>query len=548
MDRVLQRRDTAANWASANPVLAEGELGIITDTKGYKIGDGVTAWNSLPYPANPTQVVNELGDSETAAISQNVADKIDQKLIKLSAFGTDSSALTVGQVYYNTENKYLRKKTGESTFVTLDFQDGAIYTWDGELYIWNGSDLVVAENKSLQEQLNNKLIKLVGMGTTSAGNTGVTKVGDIYYSTATKQIWICTEFISSTSFNSEIIPYEDGAIYTYNNELWIYNGTELVRDNDSVYDDIEAVNNKIIYLTGFGTVLWGNTGVTKVGDIFYSPVMRKLYICTSYSSPSSFQVSELEYEDNTIYMYQNNIYLYNGVDDLKKVGFDNNNYTLSYIDNGKMTCNKSNSIPTACYNSIECLTDKVKEMSCKVIWDKAHSSSYPAVSIAIVSNPNGIHNQKNENTNISQKSLHLVFTGSSVNIDTYDNGSSTTRHTIPYSNPVNLDGETEYTIGWKLSNTGITVILPDGTEQTYNNSDDGIDYNEYCGKYCCYEFFSNTEAAEFTKAYITYIKIKDSNDFIIYDNFNRPDGLLGQTPAGFIWHESSNTEGYYSYE
>ena len=31
-----------------NPVLAEGELGIITDgAKGYKIGDGVTAWNDL---------------------------------------------------------------------------------------------------------------------------------------------------------------------------------------------------------------------------------------------------------------------------------------------------------------------------------------------------------------------------------------------------------------------------------------------------------------------------------------------------------------------
>lgn len=29
-DRVLQRHDTAANWQTHNPVLAEGELGIIT--------------------------------------------------------------------------------------------------------------------------------------------------------------------------------------------------------------------------------------------------------------------------------------------------------------------------------------------------------------------------------------------------------------------------------------------------------------------------------------------------------------------------------------
>lgn len=70
-DRVLQRRDTAANWAAANPILMEGELGIVIDgAKGYKIGDGVTRWNALEYPANPTSVVQELGDSEVAVMSQ----------------------------------------------------------------------------------------------------------------------------------------------------------------------------------------------------------------------------------------------------------------------------------------------------------------------------------------------------------------------------------------------------------------------------------------------------------------------------------------------
>ena len=43
------RRDTAANWTSANPTLAEGELGLETDTTFYKIGTGSTAWTSLAY-------------------------------------------------------------------------------------------------------------------------------------------------------------------------------------------------------------------------------------------------------------------------------------------------------------------------------------------------------------------------------------------------------------------------------------------------------------------------------------------------------------------
>lgn len=43
------RRDTAANWTAANPTLLQGEWALETDTKLTKLGDGVTAWNSLDY-------------------------------------------------------------------------------------------------------------------------------------------------------------------------------------------------------------------------------------------------------------------------------------------------------------------------------------------------------------------------------------------------------------------------------------------------------------------------------------------------------------------
>lgn len=43
------RGDTATNWTAANPVLRHRELAIETDTGQFKIGDGVTAWNSLGY-------------------------------------------------------------------------------------------------------------------------------------------------------------------------------------------------------------------------------------------------------------------------------------------------------------------------------------------------------------------------------------------------------------------------------------------------------------------------------------------------------------------
>lgn len=50
--RMQQRRDTAAAWLAANPVLASGEIGISTDALSLRVGDGVTAWNSLPEAFN----------------------------------------------------------------------------------------------------------------------------------------------------------------------------------------------------------------------------------------------------------------------------------------------------------------------------------------------------------------------------------------------------------------------------------------------------------------------------------------------------------------
>ncbi len=49
IDRVILRNATSTYWASKNPVLAKGEVGLETNTRKAKFGDGHTAWNSLSY-------------------------------------------------------------------------------------------------------------------------------------------------------------------------------------------------------------------------------------------------------------------------------------------------------------------------------------------------------------------------------------------------------------------------------------------------------------------------------------------------------------------
>lgn len=43
------KNGTKANWASINPTLAKGELGLESDTAHFKFGDGVNPWTDLAY-------------------------------------------------------------------------------------------------------------------------------------------------------------------------------------------------------------------------------------------------------------------------------------------------------------------------------------------------------------------------------------------------------------------------------------------------------------------------------------------------------------------
>jgi hypothetical protein len=47
--KIQVRRGTSIQWCSVNPVLSAGEPGFETDTRKFKIGDGVTSWNNLVY-------------------------------------------------------------------------------------------------------------------------------------------------------------------------------------------------------------------------------------------------------------------------------------------------------------------------------------------------------------------------------------------------------------------------------------------------------------------------------------------------------------------
>lgn len=64
--RILLRRDSSINWSTQNPALRQGEVGCDLDAKKFKLGDGFTSWNDLPY----------MNESELQSIRDEYGDEV----------------------------------------------------------------------------------------------------------------------------------------------------------------------------------------------------------------------------------------------------------------------------------------------------------------------------------------------------------------------------------------------------------------------------------------------------------------------------------------
>ena len=120
-DIIKSRRDTAENWRTANPTLAEGELGFETDTKRYKLGDGKTEWNSLSYfdrdvdklpTENSEKLVTSGGVYEAFHNEKFVDDKPTEGSGKVVSSGGVEKCFADVNTYVN--NQYIKIEAGSS--------------------------------------------------------------------------------------------------------------------------------------------------------------------------------------------------------------------------------------------------------------------------------------------------------------------------------------------------------------------------------------------------------------------------------------------------
>lgn len=119
--RLQLRQDTTENWNSANPVLLEGEMGYNTDTKQFKIGNGVNSWNTLDYYKIPINY-NDIDNKPT----------IGEGLITLNFNGNKLGRFNVN----TTESQTIDILGFKSAFpILLNAQNNLTLLYDEKMFI-----------------------------------------------------------------------------------------------------------------------------------------------------------------------------------------------------------------------------------------------------------------------------------------------------------------------------------------------------------------------------------------------------------------------------
>ena len=284
-DRIQLRRDTAARWAEYNPVLLEGEMGIVTDNPNqYKIGDGVHAWNSLPLRGFDGTVTQGIGNDTGAVMSQKaVSDNV--------GFGEYPK-------FSNTEN----------------YSAGQVVNYEGALKRFkvdhteeNWSDEEV-EDYSIKKEIDAKVINIVGFGT-EGKSAGVKKVGEIYFNTETK---LLRKAIESTLTTYITVFFDVNAIYIYNGFRLIWDGVFF--DNifcsskrnglNDYYKNIFTINNIGITNEGKQSI---NENYISTDYIYIDPELSAIQLTTYNSSGNIGGVSFYDENHNFISSNKNGL-------------------------------------------------------------------------------------------------------------------------------------------------------------------------------------------------------------------------------------------------
>lgn len=256
------RRDRYANWTSLNPVLAEGEIGLVTNfadnNTRIKIGDGATAWEDLDYFTTSQDLSNYVTDAELASALSNyvpISRTVNGKALS-SNISIDKTDVGLGNVD-NTNDASKPISTATQTALDLK-QDKAIVVSSNQTAVNDG----VYNNVANATYTDPSPVE--GKGFTVFVRNGTATVGGTAYATGRK---IIRTYHSGSWLNDVFTIDSVGDITPVNTPI---------SDNDSIntfasktQGQIDAIKDKVgvLFSDDFSTNTIANYNVSTTASI-----------------------------------------------------------------------------------------------------------------------------------------------------------------------------------------------------------------------------------------------------------------------------------------
>lgn len=200
------RRDTAANWATNDPVLAEGEIGLETDTNWHKIGNGTDVFSDLLYYHGPPWLQGIDGGSPGSTFT-----------------GAPTSSFHGVMAYA----EFVTPASASYTFADITWYDMGCISTDpltgnilvaGRRQVGDANGTLMIYNRSDDTFTNYATIPFTdpsSIAMTDSGRVYVLKSSDnasqydCYYSDAPYSTWTLTTHTSTASHGNRIVVWDE---------------------------------------------------------------------------------------------------------------------------------------------------------------------------------------------------------------------------------------------------------------------------------------------------------------------------------------------------
>ena len=217
--RIQIRNDLAATWTEKNPVLLKGEMGVETDTRKIKIGDGLNKWSALGYSG-----------ADVADIEKVIADNRDTTYsLEPTGEQTDAQLLATVESPKDGDTAIIKRAiSGDKVSYTAYVYDGTWKAMDGN---YNAENVYFAGDLTYTAPIGVLTVPSSGSGTIASSGKNVK---DVLASILAKEKNPVTTQPSASMSSSNIGAYEVGTNVTINYSISTNPGSYTYGPNTGV--------------------------------------------------------------------------------------------------------------------------------------------------------------------------------------------------------------------------------------------------------------------------------------------------------------------------